>query len=96
MKKTRRWAVLFSLLVLVQVGDVMLYAYDDDYRYYSDWWIPQYSSPYLENLMQGIVPDAAAYAVFRRADHSVGLGGVDWHHLCHGILHVQVDYKVQL
>ena len=30
MKKTRRWAVLFSLLVLVQVGDVMLYAYDDD------------------------------------------------------------------
>ncbi len=63
MKKTRRWAVLFSLLVLVQVGDVMLYAYDDDYRYYSDWWIPQYSSPYLENLMQGIVPDVAAYAV---------------------------------
>ena len=26
MRKTRRWAVLFSLLVLVQVGDVMLYA----------------------------------------------------------------------
>ena len=38
MKKTRRWAVLFSLLVLVPVGDVMLYAYDDDYRYYSDRW----------------------------------------------------------
>ena len=24
--------MLFSLLVLVPVGDVMLYAYDDDYR----------------------------------------------------------------
>ena len=62
MKKTRRWAVLFSLLVLVQVGDAMLYAYDDDYMY-SDWWIPKYSNPYLEDLMQGIVPDVAAYAV---------------------------------
>ena len=62
MKKTRRWAVLFSLLVLVQVGDAMLYAYDDDYMY-SDWWIPKYSNPYLVDIMQGIVPDAAAYAV---------------------------------
>ena len=62
MKKTRRWAVLFSLLVLVQVGDAMLYAYDDDYMY-SDWWIPKYSNPYLVDTMQGIVPDAAAYAV---------------------------------
>ena len=62
MKKTRRWAVLFSLLVLVQVGDAMLYAYDDDYMYL-DWWIPKYSNPYLVDIMQGIVPDAAAYAV---------------------------------
>ena len=62
MKKTRRWAVLFSLLVLVQVGDAMLYAYDDDYMY-SDWWIPKYSNPYIEDLMQGIVPDVAVYAV---------------------------------
>ena len=62
MKKTRRWAVLFLLLVLVQVGDEMLYAYDDDYMY-SDWWIPKYSNPYIEDLMQGIVPDVAVYAV---------------------------------
>ena len=50
------------LLVLVQVGDEMLYAYDDDYMY-SDWWIPKYSNPYIEDLMQGIVPDVAVYAV---------------------------------
>ena len=62
MKKTRKWAVLFSLLVLVQVGDEMLYAYDDDYMY-SDWWVIQYPNPHLEDLMQGIVPDVAAYAV---------------------------------
>ena len=52
----------FLLLVLVQVGDEMLYAYDDDYMY-SDWWIPKYSNPYIEDLMQGIVPDVAVYAV---------------------------------
>ena len=61
-KKTRRWAVLFSLLVLVHVGEVMLYAHDDDYMY-SDWWIFKYSNPYIEDLMQGIVPDVVAYAV---------------------------------
>ena len=62
MKKTRRWVVLFSLLVLVHVGEVMLYAHDDDYMY-SDWWIFKYSNPYIEDLMQGIVPDVVAYAV---------------------------------
>ena len=92
MKKTRRWAVLFSLLVLVHVGDVVLYPYSDDA--YLDWWVPQFSNPYVMDLMQEIIPDVAAYAV------SVVLtilwdGGVDRHRVCHCILHVQVDYEVQ-
>ena len=60
MKKTRRWMMLFSLLVLVHVGDIMLYP-DDDYLY-SDWWFIQYPNPYIEDLMEDIVPDTVTYA----------------------------------
>ena len=61
MKKTRRWAVLFSLLVLVHAGDAILYAYPGYLD--TDWWIPQYSNPYIEELLLGTVPDVAAYVV---------------------------------
>ena len=61
MKKTRKWMVLFSLLILIQIGDVMLYP-EDDYLY-SNLQFTQYPNPHIEGLMQDIIPDAAVYPI---------------------------------